>query len=237
MEIKITRRKISEQVLDQLIAMIKDGKFPVNEPLPSENQLAEMFGVSRAPVREALSVLSASGIIESRQGGRSYVKEMNLSDMYEPLTFEVISIKQILELLEMRVIIEANAAGLAAKRRTNEELKHIEKTLSLLSRTVEDNHIVGDQADVQFHKEIMKASHNSFLIQVMENIDDLYRKSIAYSLKKNVGIIEKRQQVYHEHKKIYEAIRDQNADEASNAMKEHLQNAMKKLKALEQKNI
>ncbi|MDQ0163813.1 FadR/GntR family transcriptional regulator [Bacillus alveayuensis] len=237
MEIKITRRKISEQVLDQLIAMIKDGKFPVNEPLPSENQLAEMFGVSRAPVREALSVLSASGIIESRQGGRSYVKEMNLSDMYEPLTFEVISIKQILELLEMRVIIEANAAGLAAKRRTNEELKHIEKTLSLLSRTVEDNHIVGDQADVQFHKEIMKASHNSFLIQVMENIDDLYRKSIAYSLKKNVGIIEKRQQVYHEHKKIYEAIRDQNADEASNAMKEHLQNAMKKLKALEQKNM
>lgn len=67
---KVTRQKASHQVLAQLKAGISDGTFPVGEKLPSENTLAEAFGVSRVPVREALGILEVSGIISSRQGGR-----------------------------------------------------------------------------------------------------------------------------------------------------------------------
>lgn len=234
MEIKIERKKVSEQVLEQLIKMIKEKTFPPNEPLPSEKQLSELFGVSRVPVREALSVLSASGVIESRQGGRSYVKEINLSNMFDPITFDVISYDQIFELLEMRIIIETDAAGLAAVRRTKDDLEKIKMALNQFYETVENEDIIGDQADVQFHQEIMKAAHNSFLIQVMENIDELYRKVIAYSLSKNVGWYEKRIQVYKEHERIYDAIKKKDAQAASEAMKRHLYNLREKLEELHQ---
>lgn len=65
---KVTRQKASHQVLAQLKAGISDGSFPIGEKLPSENTLAEAFGVSRVPVREALGILEVSGIISSRQG-------------------------------------------------------------------------------------------------------------------------------------------------------------------------
>ncbi|BFO09216.1 hypothetical protein GGER_17260 [Serratia rubidaea] len=65
---KVTRRKASHQVLAQLKAGIHDGTYPVGDKLPSENELADAFGVSRAPVREALGILEVGGIISSRQG-------------------------------------------------------------------------------------------------------------------------------------------------------------------------
>ncbi len=120
---KIERKKISAQVLDQLKEMIKEGKFPPNESMPSENELAKRFGVSRAPVREALSVLSASGIIESRQGGRSFVKEVNMADMLGSLAIEYIPVEQVFELLEMRMVMETQAAAIAALRRDEDDLK------------------------------------------------------------------------------------------------------------------
>ncbi|MED4216415.1 GntR family transcriptional regulator [Priestia megaterium] len=87
MFVPIERKKVSSQVLDQLKKMIKEKTFPPESRLPSEHELSKMFGVSRAPIREALSVLSASGLIESRQGGGSYVKRVNLVGMLDPMTF------------------------------------------------------------------------------------------------------------------------------------------------------
>jgi len=231
---KIERKKISSQVLEELKKIIKENKFPPDQPLPSENELAMMFGVSRAPIREALSVLAASGIIESRQGGRSYIKKVDLSNMLEPLTFEMIPIEQIYELLEMRIIMETQAASLAAIRHDEEALTLIEKALENFYITVTNPNEVGDQADVEFHKQIVHASKNRFLIQTFENIDELYRKSIAFSLKKNIGLVEKRIQVYEEHQKIFLAIKDRDEKQAAIAMKIHLENVMSKLKALEQ---
>lgn len=66
---KISRQKASQQILDQIKQNIYDGTYPIGEKLPSENVLADAFGVSRVPIREALGVLEASGIITSRQGG------------------------------------------------------------------------------------------------------------------------------------------------------------------------
>ncbi|MFP3489946.1 GntR family transcriptional regulator, partial [Staphylococcus sp. SIMBA_130] len=88
--------------------MIKTGKFPPNSQLPSENELVKMFGVSRSPIREALSVLAAGGLIESRQGGRSWVKEVNVAEMLKQVHFEMIKVEEVQNLLELRTIVESN---------------------------------------------------------------------------------------------------------------------------------
>ncbi|MCM3708049.1 MULTISPECIES: FadR/GntR family transcriptional regulator [Cytobacillus] len=230
---KIERKKISAQVLDQLKEMIKEGKFPPNKPMPSENELAERFGVSRAPVREALSVLSASGIIESRQGGRSFVKEVNMADMLGSLAIEYIPVEQVFELLEMRMVMETQAAAIAALRRDEDDLEVMKGALAQFEITLTNPEAVGDQADVNFHKHLITATKNRFMIQVMENIDDLYRKAIAFSLQKNVGLPAKREQVFQEHMSIFKAIQEQDEKRATKAMRVHLENVTKKLKVNE----
>ncbi|MDF2038234.1 FadR/GntR family transcriptional regulator [Cytobacillus oceanisediminis] len=230
---KIERKKISAQVLDQLKEMIKEGKFTANEPMPSENELAKLFGVSRAPVREALSVLSASGIIESRQGGRSFVKEVNMADMLGSLAIEYIPVEQVFELLEMRMIMETQAAAIAALRRDEADLEKMKLALDQFEITLTNPEAVGDLADVNFHKHLIAATKNRFMIQVMENIDDLYRKAIAFSLQKNVGLPAKREQVYQEHMSIFTAIKEQDEERAAKAMRVHLENVTKKLKVNE----
>ncbi|MED1607074.1 FadR/GntR family transcriptional regulator [Cytobacillus kochii] len=227
---KIERKKISAQVLEQLNEKIKSKEFPPNQPLPSENELAKLFGVSRAPVREALSVLSASGIIESRQGGRSYVKELHLVDMMDRLTLQYISLEEVFELLELRMIMETEAAALAANRRDSSDLEKIKKALKGLEETLTNPDEVGLQADLDFHKYMIEATKNSFMVGVMDNIGDLYRKAVAFSLKKNLGLQRKRESVYLEHEAIYKAIETQDEENARKAMKNHLQNVRKKLR-------
>ncbi|MCM3324019.1 MULTISPECIES: FadR/GntR family transcriptional regulator [Cytobacillus] len=227
---KIERKKISAQVLEQLNEKIKSKEFPPNQPLPSENELAKLFGVSRAPVREALSVLSASGIIESRQGGRSYVKELHLVDMMDRLTLQYISLEEVFELLELRMIMETEAAALAANRRNSSDLEKIKNALKGLEETLTNPDEVGLQADLDFHKYMIEATKNSFMVGVMDNIGDLYRKAVAFSLKKNLGLQRKRESVYLEHEAIYKAIESQDEENARKAMKNHLQNVRKKLR-------
>lgn len=225
----IERKKVSEQVLDRLKQMIKEKEISPNTKLPSENELAKMFGVSRAPIREALSVLAASGLIESRQGGGSWVKEIHLVDMLELVTFEMVQIDQVFELLEMRSIIETEAAALAASRYQDNDLENIEQALNRFKETVDNERSIGHEADFQFHWEIVKASKNRFLMQSVENLSELYHKALAFSLKKNIGLKRKREQVFDEHLNILNAIKNREPDKAAYYMKTHLMNARNKL--------
>lgn len=123
---KISRQKASHQILEQIKQNIHNGTYPVGEKLPSENVLADAFGVSRVPIREALGVLEASGIVTSRQGGGRRVIDHSILSKYEPIVMEIACPKEIDSLLEMREVIEHEAAAIAALRRTPEELRAIE---------------------------------------------------------------------------------------------------------------
>lgn len=228
----VKRKKMSELVLEKIQALIKDGTFPANEKLPSEAELAKMFQVSRAPVREALSVLTASGVVESRQGGGNWVRQVDLSNFLERVSLEMVDVKQVDELLEMRMIVESGAAALAAKRRKEEDLVALEAALhALKEEMLDDDMKIGDEADYRFHQLIVKASYNPFIIQTMENIADLYQKAMTYSLKKNVGLKMKRESVYKEHEAIFLAIKAQDEGKAAFEMKKHLQTARNKFRA------
>lgn len=225
----IERKKISFQILDQLIDMIKDGVFPVNSKLPSENQLSKLFKVSRPPIREALSILEASGLIETTQGGGSYVKEYNLVNKLDVLAFKMISKEEVYNLLEMRTIIETQAAYLAASRATTEDIIKIEVALDDFIKTLDDEQIIATNADYEFHRRIVKAAQNPFLLQSIDNLSLLYKQALNYSLKLNIGDKGKRQQVLEEHKKIFYAIKEKDSESAAQYMEKHLLNARQKL--------
>ncbi|MGM8365223.1 FadR/GntR family transcriptional regulator [Virgibacillus sp. W0181] len=225
----IERKTISSQILDQLKSMIKDGVFPVASKLPSESELTKMFKVSRPPIREALSILEASGIIESKQGGGRFVKEINLADKLDLIAFEITNIDQLYDLLEMRTIIESEAAFLAAQRATSDDLSEIKNALDRFSITMEDESSIGSEPDLEFHHEIVKASKNPFLLQSVSNLRDLYKRTLHYSLKQNLGLKRKRDQIFQEHINIYESIAKKDDASAAYHMRTHLVNARLKL--------
>ncbi|TKC18097.1 FadR/GntR family transcriptional regulator [Robertmurraya kyonggiensis] len=226
---RIKREKVSSLVLEELKKMIKSGEFPYNSKLPSETELAKMFGVSRSPVREALSVLAASGLIESTQGGGSWVREVNLAEMLEHVQFEMVKVQQVQDLLEMRTIIESEAAFLAAKRYKPQDIVDLEEALEAFRKASEDQFKIGYEEDYAFHRIIVRAAYNPFLTQTMENVSELHVKSLMFSLEKNLGWEEKRKEVFTEHVNIFNAIKNGDGIAARTAVIEHLTNTRIKL--------
>lgn len=233
----IKRMKVSEQIVEEIKRLIREGVYPPESKLPSEAELAKMFGVSRSPVREALSVLVASGLIESRQGGGSVVKSTQITDLIEQVALEMIDIQQVLHLLEMRTILETEAAALAAERRKEQHLLQLKRALDDFGKMIKDDNDIGLEADFAFHLAVVEASHNPVLLQVLNNISDLYRKSLKFTLKQNRGLQRKKEKVVNEHRLIYEAIKNQDSESARKYMREHLLNVRKKLEALENQSI
>ena len=234
---KVTRQKASHQVLAQLKEGISNGTFPVGEKLPSENLLAEAFGVSRAPVREALGILEVSGIISSRQGGGHRVEQHSLLSKYQPLVLEIADPDEVEALLEMREVIEQQAACMAAERHTEQELRAIELALNDFKRCTLDEGLIGHREDYLFHRAIMQASHNPFFVQILDNMHELYLGVLVYSLSKNLGRQDERQRVIDEHQRVFMAIKARDPAAATAAMQNHLSNVRGKLRRLDHEEL
>lgn len=234
---KVTRQKASHQVLAQLKEGISNGTFPVGEKLPSENLLAEAFGVSRVPVREALGILEVSGIISSRQGGGHRVEQHSLLSKYQPLVLEIADPDEVEALLEMREVIEQQAACMAAERHTEQELRAIELALNDFKRCTLDEGLIGHRQDYLFHRAIMQASHNPFFVQILDNMHELYLGVLVYSLSKNLGRQDERQRVIDEHQRVFMAIKARDPAAATAAMQNHLSNVRGKLRRLDHEEL
>ncbi|MEZ2830394.1 FadR/GntR family transcriptional regulator [Serratia liquefaciens] len=234
---KVTRQKASHQVLAQLKEGISNGTFRVGEKLPSENLLAEAFGVSRVPVREALGILEVSGIISSRQGGGHRVEQHSLLSKYQPLVLEIADPGEVEALLEMREVIEQQAASMAAERHTEQELRAIELALNDFKRCTLDEGLIGHREDYLFHRAIMQASHNPFFVQILDNMHELYLGVLVYSLSKNLGRQAERQRVIDEHQRVFMAIKARDPAAATAAMQNHLSNVRGKLRRLDHEEL
>lgn len=221
--------RASDQICDALKRLISEGIYMPGDKLPSEHALAKQFGVSRSPIREAMSMLTASGIVESIQGGGNYIKETPLVHQFEQTSLEVSTREEIFDLLEYRMIIEVEVARLAALRRTTAELKRIERALQHFKETMHDEQAIGSDADMAFHMAIAHATHNDFLIETLTHARTLYEQALHYSLGWNIGMKRKRQAVYEEHEAIFEAIVQQQPQKAYEAMYAHLSQARLKI--------
>jgi GntR family transcriptional regulator, transcriptional repressor for pyruvate dehydrogenase complex len=226
----IVRKRVSDQIIEEIKNRIKSGEFPVNSKLPSENELAKMFNVSRVPIREALSALSSHGIVESIHGGGNWVRPKPLEKLLDQSLIEVISYKQIMELLETRIILETKAAALAAERHNQDDLNKMYQAQEMLFKELNEPDKINDEADFLFHQSILYSTKNEVLIRTLENLSDIYYKALKASLTINTKIKGKKKQVYEEHQSILKAISLQDVESAEKLMFIHLSNSMEKLK-------
>jgi len=226
-------KKIYEEVIEQIKKLIIDGQLQPGDKLMSERQLAETLSVSRASVREAFSALEMMGIITIRPGEGSFVRQASYEGMLEPLSFLLErDIDNVMELLEVRKILEVEIATLAAIRATAEDLEDIRRALNKMVDDVNAGEI-GDISDAEFHFAVVKAAHNPILVTLVNTISDMMAKTVRFSrrkifLEENMPTI-----LYDSHCSIFQAIVDQKAQLAGRLMHEHLtmvENVMSRFK-------
>lgn len=218
----IRPKKIYEEISDYLLTMIKEGTLKPGDKLLSVQQLAEQFQVGRSTVREALSAIRAMGLIEMRQGEGTYVKSFDPSHVVIPLKSQLLLQEEdVAHLSEVRKIIEIGAVQAAAIKRTKENLREMECWIDKGKDLMSDKE-TGRLADFHFHLAIVKASHNPILLELMSHISKLIEETIDQT---HYLISHEEQATKHlldGHMAIYEAIKNQDAEAASNAMVNHL---------------
>jgi len=216
MSTPIDTRKLYRQVADAIMASIKSGDYKPGSRLPSERDLAASFTVSRPTIREAMIALEIHGLVEARQGSGIYVTD------HPPAQIGADDLDiGAFELTEARRLFEAEAAALAATIITEEQLREIEEILGdMIKENVRKQK--GEMADRRFHVAIARATRNSAITAVIENLWDIRHKSplCAHMLERarSVGV----QPRISEHRRILAALRKHDSQAARNAMRDHL---------------
>lgn len=226
------KEKVSQVISTELMKLIETGKYPPGSRLPTENELAAQFGVSRAPIREALSVLKAAGLVTSRQGGGNYVEEFTGNVSLQRIQVESHDAETIQHLFEMRKILEPEAASMAALKRTPEQLEQMKHFLKKMESESIDEGKSAAGADIEFHHSIILATQNPILIQVLESLRSTYEKVLDVTLRPNVSLGQKRKAVFIEHENILKAIEAEEPELAKIHSLIHLRNAEKKISLL-----
>lgn len=230
---KIRKRNIPRQVAEQIINLIISGELKPGDKLPSEKQLEKMFGVSRPSIREALSALSMSEIIEMCHGEGSYVKNVEINNYIHPLAVKMlIQTGKVYELLETRLLIEPQIAGLAAKRAQKEELEELAKMIKDMEKEVLAGNLAQDE-DTQFHLYLGKAAHNIILEEIMQNLAPLIRHHQMHTRQYSRFMPGRPLDVLEQHRSIYEAIRDGDSRKAKRFMQDHLEDVKRNCRHME----
>ncbi|GMA64884.1 FadR family transcriptional regulator [Alicyclobacillus fastidiosus] len=216
--------KLSEQVQKVLIDKIENGQYAVNEFLPSEAELCDSFGVSRATIREALRGLESRGFVELQHGKGVRVTNKSVQVVMESLRSMIVRCDISMdELLQVRRIVELETVRLAAENATDRELMALEDTLRVMYDSIssDENYI---QNDFLFHVLIAKTSGNRILESILLALEPLLKGCIQTTL--HVDIRPEVSMNYHQ--KIFDCVRSKDVAGAVQNMKEHL-NATEKM--------
>lgn len=212
---KITVKKVSESVVEQIEKMIKQGAFQAGEKLPSVREMCDMFGVGRSAIRDAIITLKGKGTVDIRQGEGTYVCRFDSTRIFNnhliiPETSDVRA------LFQVRKILEPGIAEMAAQNRTERQLLEIEEILSNKTSN-------GWEEDYNFHMTIAKASRNEIIFQLIQYISTTTKKHMTdfhQFIQKDPKLIAK---INEQHYEIFQEIKENNAQLAKIKMTEHLE--------------
>ncbi|SFR00202.1 FadR/GntR family transcriptional regulator [Desulfoscipio geothermicus] len=228
MEFKpIKTKKIYEEIIDQVKAMIGSGTLRPGDRLMSERELAEKLQVGRSAVREAFRVMEAMGILKIKPGEGTYISEQSVESLVSSFSPVLLADREnAREFMELRRILEVEAAGLAAQRRSPEQLEAIRQALEQVQHDVEQGNL-GGEADLRFHFAIAEAARNSFLLKLMNTVGDIMSRVLSAVLHILYQNPDNPPRIIMEHRAIYTAIKNGDPAGARRAMLEHLTNAEK----------
>lgn len=171
----IKSEKFADKVAHRIMVIIGSGELKPGDVLPSERDLANSFRVSRAVVREALGMLAVRGLIKIHQGKPTIVNDVASWNTLDPQVLLLLrKASTFHELMELRFMVEPEAAALAAERATDEEIANLRPLLDPSHNASPERHV---EADTAFHHAIARATHNAVLLIVMSSVIDLLRES------------------------------------------------------------
>lgn len=211
---KLQKSTYPELIIEEIKKLILDQELGPGDRLPSERELAEQFGVSRASIREAFTALSALGLVEARTGDGTYVS-INLTDsVLQPLSWAVLLAGGVgQDLAEARKIIEPSIAALAAQRATASDKKKLLETVNPTREAIGNSSVFAEQ-DLRFHIALAEAADNRILLEIMTSLQRLLQGLIA----SHVPETEDQMSCLQEHIEIYEAVEAGDATKARQAM-------------------
>jgi len=223
---RVKRAKIKEQIVEQLRDQIVRGAWTPGSKIPSENELTRRLGVSRVSLREALQNLASLGLLESRQGGGTYIKEYSGEILFSPL-FPMLALDKtdVLNVLGYRRIVEKGTAALVAEKAGTKEIEELEAAYQEMIRQKKDAHAFA-RADLDFHLALARATGNPIVIKV----NDIIRNILSVSMDKIVLSLGVSDGLSY-HRRILDAIKAHDAGLAESLMEEHILKTIKRLQA------
>ncbi|BBO70467.1 GntR family transcriptional regulator [Desulfosarcina alkanivorans] len=217
----INPKRISDQVFDQLRELIFRGDFQPGQKIMTERELAKALNVSRNSVREAINKLVTLRFLEQRQGQGTFVRSMDEAVRIPLATVMETQDASLIDLMEMRMGIECNAASLAALRANADDLEAIEKAIVEMDTDTRSGGL-GTEGDLSFHMAIASATKNPLQIYIMKNVSDFLhvgiRENLLHLYQDPDNIVE----ILRQHQAIYRAIRSGDAEAAYTTMRNHI---------------
>ncbi len=222
---------LAQQLVDRLSAQIRSGKIALGGKLPTEAEIIAEHGVSRTVVREAISRLSAQGVVVTRHGIGTFVSETGTVGKFLIDPAELGTVLEVLAVLELRISLESEAAGLAAERRTEAQLKVLRRDCDTFANSVAKG---GEtiKPDFAFHLHVAEATGNRYFADLMEYLGTMI---IPRTRVNTANLAREDRHAYlarvcREHDAIYVAIANRQPEAARKAMRTHLTNSRERLR-------
>lgn len=235
-------RNLTQTLVDDFTQKIAQKQFKTGDKLPTEMSIMQNFGVSRTVVREALSKLQASGFVETHHGIGTFVLEPTADSRFRVSGVPLISDGDVQTALEFRLGIEVECAGLAALRRTPEQIKAMRAVLDEFEQNAGEksakksgfNQSLGNTVapDFQFHLLLAQAAHNRYFVDLMSHLGTsiIPRTRLDVAKKVSHRVPAYLSRVNQEHEAIYAAVVRQDAESARAAARLHLTNSRERMR-------
>lgn len=224
-------RGLVGEIVENLANSIRSGVLQTGEKLPTEAEIMARFDVSRTVVREALSKLQASGLVETRHGIGTFILAPQETGNFKISAEDFATLADVISVLELRISLETEAAGLASQRRTPENLIALEAALNAFQDSINQNSDAVPP-DFQFHMEVARSTGNRHFSDLMTYLGTMIIPRTRVNTAHNApeGRLSYLQRVNLEHESIFNAIRDRDAEAARAAMRNHLSNSRERLR-------
>lgn len=218
----LQRKRFSDEIVEQIIGLIKEGRLKPGDCLPSEREISEKLGVSRPPLREALKTLETLGFIDIQQRRKSVVKSVADVSFQTPLA-KVIhgDAAMVVQLLAVRKILESWAAAEASRLATAENLEALASVYRELERDFQSDEL-GVDADVRFHLCIYRATQNTVLSHIASTLLGLLHRGQQVTREALFAETVNKERLLQQHAAILEAIRARDPERARDAILTHL---------------
>ena len=227
-------RNLAQNVVAHVTDGINEGSLRSGDKLPPELEIMRIHGVSRAVVREAISHMKAAGLVETRHGVGTFVLEPQPSPLPQQQGLEpntVLSMRDMLEILELRISLESESAGLTAVRRSDTQLAQLRRILDTFQDCVARGADT-EQPDTEFHLLIAQASGNRYFYDMLCHLgaNIISHARVTAAKEAQTDPVAYMERASREHEDIVNAIARQDAESARAAMRTHLSNSRERLR-------